>query len=77
MSIAACRAEGQYPSVCRIIKVDPGDAEPSKLLVAIAWLSEVGCDKLRQLLSHRRESGLTERINSCLNCETLTASWLL
>jgi hypothetical protein len=26
VSIAACRAGGQYPSVCRIIKVDPGDA---------------------------------------------------
>jgi hypothetical protein len=23
-SIAACRAEGQYPSISRVIKVDPG-----------------------------------------------------
>ena len=76
-SIAAYRAEGQYPSVSRIIKVDPGLAALRQASAVNTRPFGVTSDKLGQMLCNRRPPGLNERIFSCLNCETLTPSWLL
>jgi len=75
-SIAACRAEGQYPSLSRIIKVDPGLAAVRQATAVNTRPSGVTSDKLGQMLRSRRPSGLNERIFLCLNCEILTPSWL-